>query len=56
MRLWRRSKFDRLTRNDAFLLALRDSGVRFVACDMPETDDLTAAIVALVARQERGVI
>lgn len=50
------AKLDRLSRNAAFLLTLRDSGVRFVACDMPEANDLTVGIMALVAQQEREAI
>ncbi|HOX93578.1 MAG TPA: recombinase family protein, partial [Syntrophales bacterium] len=30
------SKLDRLSRNAAFLLTLRDSGINFVAADMPD--------------------
>lgn len=47
------AKFDRLSRNAALLLARRDSGVRFVAVDMPEANDLTVGILALVAQAER---
>lgn len=38
------------------MLALRDSGVRFVAVDMPEANDLTVGIMALVAQAEREAI
>jgi DNA invertase Pin-like site-specific DNA recombinase len=47
------AELDRLSRNAAFLLTLQSSGVRFVACDMPEANDLTVGIMALVAQQER---
>ena len=50
------AKLDRLSRNAAFLLTLRDAGVRFLACDMPQANDLTVGIMALVAQQEREAI
>lgn len=50
------AKLDRLSRNAAFLLTLRDSGVRFIAADMPEANDFTVGIMALVAQQERAAI
>ena len=50
------ARLDRLSRNAAFLLTLRDSGVRFLACDMPEANDLTVGIMALVAEAEREAI
>jgi DNA invertase Pin-like site-specific DNA recombinase len=50
------AKLDRLSRNAAFLLTLQGSGVRFLACDMPEANDLTVGIMALVAQQEREAI
>lgn len=50
------AKLDRLSRNAAFLLTLRDSGVKFVAADMPDANELTIGIMALVAQQEREAI
>lgn len=50
------AKLDRLSRNAAFLLTLRDSGVAFVAADMPDANSLTVGIMALVAQQEREAI
>ena len=50
------AKLDRLSRNAAFLLTLRDSGVRFAAVDLPEANDLTVGIMALAAQAERQAI
>lgn len=50
------AKLDRLSRNAAFLLTLRDSGARFVAADMPDASNLTVGILALVAEHERDMI
>lgn len=47
------AKMDRLSRNAAFLLTLRESGVKFIAADMPDANELTVGIMALVAQQER---
>lgn len=50
------ARLDRLSRNAAFLLTLRDSGVKFLAVDMPEANNLTVGIMALVAEAERDAI
>lgn len=50
------AKLDRLGRNAAFLLSLRDAGVRFVAADMPTANELTIGIMACVAQAEREMI
>jgi DNA invertase Pin-like site-specific DNA recombinase len=50
------AKLDRLSRNAAFLLTLRDSGVRFIAADMPDANDMTVGIMAVVASEERKAI
>lgn len=50
------AKLDRLSRNAAFLLTLKDSGVQFVAADMPDANALTIGIMALMAQHEREAI
>ena len=50
------AKLDRLSRNAAFLLTLKDSGVEFVAADMPDATALTVGIMALIAQHEREAI
>jgi len=46
------AKIDRLTRDAAFLLSLKDGGIDFIAADMPEANRMTIGIMALVAEQE----
>jgi len=50
------AKLDRLSRNAAFLLTLRDSGVDFVAVDLPEANTMTVGVMAVVAQHEREAI
>lgn len=50
------AKLDRLSRNAAFLLALRDAGARFVAADMPDMNEAVVGIMAVIAQAERQAI
>ena len=46
------AKLDRLARNVAFLSALMEAGVEFVAVDNPHANRLTIHILAVVAEEE----
>lgn len=50
------AKLDRLARNAAFIMNLQDAKVKFIACDMPDANELTVGIMALVAQQEAKAI
>ena len=46
------AKLDRLSRNVAFIFELRNSGVDFVCCDLPDLNTLTLGIFATFAQHE----
>jgi len=50
------SKLDRISRCASFLMQLQDSGVEFVATDMPGADRFTVSILACCAQRERELI
>ncbi len=50
------AKLDRLSRNVAFLATLQQAGTKFVACDLPEANELVVHILAAVAQAERKAI
>lgn len=50
------SKLDRLSRNIAFIFTLKDSGVNFLALDVPNFNTLTLGIFASLAQSERELI
>ena len=50
------AKLDRLSRNAAFLMTLRDSGVDFVAADLPDANTMTVGIMAIMAQHEAEII
>ena len=50
------AKLDRLARNVHFISGLMESGVDFVAVDMPQANKLTVHILAAMAEHEREMI
>jgi hypothetical protein len=50
------AKLDRLARNVAFIANLMESGVEFVACDMPMANRLTVHVLAAVAEHEAAAV
>lgn len=50
------AKLDRLSRKVSFVFALRDAGVKFVACDLLEFNTLSLAIFCGLAQRERELI
>jgi DNA invertase Pin-like site-specific DNA recombinase len=47
---------DRLSRDASFLLNLKAAGARFVIADMPQANELTVDLFAVLAQHERRVI
>jgi DNA invertase Pin-like site-specific DNA recombinase len=47
------AKLDRLSRDAAFLLTLQNQGTPFTAVDMPNANEMTVGVMALVAQDER---
>lgn len=46
------AKLDRLARNVSFVFALRESGISFIACDLPDFNTLTLGVFASFAQYE----
>jgi hypothetical protein len=50
------AKLDRLSRDAHFLLDLQKAGVKFVAADMPEANELVVGLMSPIAQAERQMI
>jgi DNA invertase Pin-like site-specific DNA recombinase len=50
------SRIDRLSRDAHFLLGLQKAGVKFVAVDLPEANEMVVGIMAVIAEGERKMI
>lgn len=50
------AKLDRLSRNAAFLLNLQEAGVKFIAADNPQVNEMVVGILAVVASEEAKLI
>ena len=50
------AKLDRLSRDAAFLMNLQKAGVKFIAADMPEANEMVVGLMAVMAQAERKMI
>ena len=50
------AKLDRLSRDAHFSFGLRKAGIRFIAADMPEANELVVGLMAAIAQAERIMI
>ena len=50
------AKLDRLARNVEFVFSLKNAGVEFICCDLPDMNTLTLGIFASYAQHEREII
>jgi DNA invertase Pin-like site-specific DNA recombinase len=50
------AKLDRLSRDVEFIARLQKSGTHFVCADMPEANELTIGLLAVIAQHERQMI
>ncbi len=50
------AKLDRLSRNVSFITTLMESGIEFIACDMPTANKFSIHIFAALAEQEAEMI
>jgi DNA invertase Pin-like site-specific DNA recombinase len=50
------AKIDRLSRDAHFLLGLQKAGVKFIAADMPEANEMVVGMMAVTAQAERKMI
>jgi hypothetical protein len=50
------AKLDQLSRNASFILALRDSGVHFICCDIPDANTLALGLFAVLSQYESLVV
>lgn len=50
------ARLDRLSRNASFLMSLMDSKAKFVYADMPEANNFTVQIMAVMAEYESKLI
>jgi DNA invertase Pin-like site-specific DNA recombinase len=46
------AKLDRLSRSVHFISTLQNSKIKFVCCDMPDANDLTIGLMAVIAQNE----